>query len=156
MKIKALIMDVDGTLTDGSIYIGDHGEVMKRFDVKDGYAIHDILPSLGIIPIIITGRTSKIVEYRCKELGITELVQGSLCKVDDMHNILAKLGITLEETAYIGDDLPDKECMERVGLCGCPADAVEEIKNVCDYVSEKNGGGGAVRGFIEWIKDNRY
>lgn len=152
MKIKALIMDVDGTLTDGSIYVGNQGEVMKRFDVRDGYAIHNILPLLGITPIIITGRTSAIVANRCKELGITELVQGSLCKVEDMRSILARLGITLEETAYIGDDLPDKECMELVGICGCPTDAIEEIKNICDFVSSKKGGDGAVRDFIEWIK----
>ena len=152
VNVKALIMDVDGTLTDGGIYIGNQGEVMKKFDVRDGYAIHNILPSLGIIPIIITGRTSKIVENRCKELGITELVQGSLCKAEDMRSVLAKLGIALEETAYIGDDLPDKECMELVGICGCPADAVEEIKDMCDFVSGKNGGNGAVRDFIEWIK----
>lgn len=155
MKIKAFIMDVDGTLTDGGIYIGNQGEMMKRFDVKDGYAIHNMLPLLGIIPIIITGRTSQIVENRCKELGITELVQGSSCKVKDMMSILDKLGIALEETAYIGDDLPDKECMEMVGVCGCPIDAVDEIKKLCDFVSNQKGGNGAVREFIEWIKDTR-
>ena len=153
MKIKALIMDVDGTLTDGCIYIGSEGEIMKRFDVKDGYAIHNILPSLGIKPIIITGRESKIVERRCKELGITELVQGSSNKVKDMINILAKLDISLEETAYIGDDFPDKECMEMVSICGCPMDAIDEIKSICNFISTKNGGNGAVRDFIEWIRD---
>lgn len=153
MKIKALIMDVDGTLTDGGIYMGNPGEIMKRFDVRDGYAIHNILPLLGITPIIITGRTSEIVKNRCRELGITELVQGSFCKEEDMCNILNRLGITLEETAYIGDDLPDKECMELVGVCGCPSDAVDEIKTICDFISDKKGGNGAVREFIEWIKE---
>lgn len=155
MKIKAFIMDVDGTLTDGGIYIGNQGEMLKRFDVKDGYAIHNMLPLLGITPIIITGRISQIVENRCKELGIAELVQGSSCKVNDMMSILDKLGIALEEAAYIGDDLPDKECMEMVGVCGCPIDAVDEIKKICDFVSSQKGGNGAVREFIEWIKDTR-
>lgn len=152
MKIKALIMDVDGTLTDGGIYMGSTEEVIKRFDVKDGYAIHNILPELGISPIIITGRKSKIVENRCKELGVKELVQGSSCKVKDMLGILERLKITLEEVAYLGDDIPDKECMEMVGVCGCPADAVKEIKEISDYVSTKNGGYGAVRDFVEWLK----
>ena len=125
---------------------------MKKFDVRDGFAISHILPMLNITPIIITGRNSQIVENRCKELGIIELVQGSLCKVDDMRSILDRLGITLEETAYIGDDLPDQECMELVKVSGCTNDASEEIKSICDFISEKNGGNGAVREFIDWIK----
>ena len=76
MSIKLLVMDVDGTLTDGHIYMGPDGEVMKAFDVKDGYGIAHILPRYGIIPVIITGRRSQIVERRCAELGITELYQG--------------------------------------------------------------------------------
>ena len=79
-KIKYLVMDVDGTLTDGKIYMGENGEVMKAFNIKDGYAISYFLPSNGIIPIVITGRKSKIVENRCKELGITEVHQGCIDK----------------------------------------------------------------------------
>lgn len=154
MKIKALIMDVDGTLTDGGIYMGENGEVMKRFDVKDGYAIHNMLPQMGIIPIIITGRTSQIVLNRCKELGIKNVVQGSKNKVEDMVKILAQEKIDLKEVAYIGDDMNDYECMQKVGLRGCPGDAVQEIKEISEYITKSTGGNGAVREFIDWIGKN--
>ena len=150
-KIKALIMDVDGTLTDGGIYMGQDGEEMKRFNVKDGYAIHNILPKYNVIPVIITGRKSRIVENRCKELGIKRVVQGSINKVEDMLQILKQERIELEETAYIGDDLNDYECMQMVGVRGCPNDAVKEIKEISDYIATAIGGNGAVREFIEWI-----
>lgn len=150
-KMKALIMDVDGTLTDGGIYLGQNGEVLKRFSAKDGYAIANILPKYNIIPIIITGRESRIVENRCKELGIVEFVQGSKDKIYDMNRVLKKLQISLDEVAYIGDDLNDYDAMKMVAVRGCPADAVDEIKGICNYVSKYNGGYGAVRAFIEWI-----
>lgn len=150
-KMKALIMDVDGTLTDGGIYMGQNGEVLKRFSAKDGYAIANILPKYNIIPIIITGRESRIVENRCKELGIVEFVQGSKDKIYDMNKVLKKLQISLDEVAYIGDDLNDCDAMKMVAVRGCPADAVDEIKGICNYVSKYNGGYGAVRAFIEWI-----
>lgn len=152
-KIKALIMDIDGTLTDGGLYIGNTGELVKRFHVKDGYAIHDLLPGMGIIPVIITGRESEIVLQRCKELGITYIVQGSRDKVSDMRKLLFQENITLEETAYIGDDINDLECMKIVGLKGCPIDAAWEVKQISDYVTERTGGNGAVREFVEWIRD---
>ncbi len=152
MKIKALVMDVDGTLTDGAIYLGNDGEEMKMFHVKDGYAIKHILPQMGIIPIIITGKNSKIVQMRCDELGITRIVQGSVDKVADLKKALVTEQIGIEETAYIGDDMNDYECMSLVGLSGCPSDAAEEIKTVADYVTKTKGGKGAVREFIEWMK----
>ncbi len=151
--IKALVMDVDGTLTDGGLYIGAGGEVMKRFHVKDGYAIHDLLPQMGIVPIIITGRTSEIVAQRCRELGITRLVQGSSNKIEDLKKILADENISITQVAYMGDDLNDYDCMKQVGLKGCPSDAVSEIKSIADYVTQSNGGNGAVREFVEWIRE---
>lgn len=150
-KIRALIMDVDGTLTDGGIYVGEAGEVMKRFDVKDGYGIHNMLPEMDIVPIIITGRKSEIVVNRCRELGILDVVQGSKDKVSDMKRLLKDKGIELSEVAYMGDDLNDLECMKLVGVRGCPADAVQEIKEVSDIVTCSRGGYGAVREFINWI-----
>lgn len=151
MKIKALVMDVDGTLTDGGIYMGENGEIMKRFNVKDGYAIHNMLPQMGILPIIITGRISKIVENRCSELEIKELIQGSKNKLVDLLKIIEKFDIKLEEVAFIGDDLNDLEAMKFVGVRGCPFDAIEEIREICEYVSPHMGGNGAVRDFVEWI-----
>lgn len=152
-RIKALVMDVDGTLTDGGLYIGNDGEIAKRFHVKDGYAIHDLLPKMGIIPIIITGRKSEIVLCRCKELGITRIVQGSKDKVVSLKEVLARECIDLEETAYIGDDINDLECMKLVGLCGCPNDAAREIISISDYVTSCTGGNGAVREFVEWMRE---
>lgn len=150
-KIKYLVMDVDGTLTDGKIYMGDSGEIMKAFDIKDGCGIKNIAIPNGIIPIIITGRTSKILENRCRELGIETCYQGVRDKVEKLVLITKDLS----EVAYIGDDINDLSCMEEIksagGIVGCPADSVNQIIDIADYVCSKNGGNGAVREFIDWI-----
>lgn len=153
--IKALIMDVDGTLTDGKLYISNEGECMKAFSVKDGYAIRELLPKYNIVPIIITGRKSEILERRCEELGITELHQGIHDKVKKMYEVLADLDITIEETAYIGDDLNDLACMQKTALTACPVDAANELKHIVTYICEKKGGDGAVREFVEWMMADR-
>ena len=151
MMIKYLVMDVDGTLTDGKIYMGAHGEMMKAFNIKDGCGIHDIAIPGGIIPVIITGRTSEIVKKRCGELGIQQVYQGIKNKIEQL-NIIAD---DLSQVAYIGDDINDLSCMipvkEAGGVVGCPADAVERGKEISDFVALHNGGDGAVRDFIEWI-----
>ena len=152
MKIKLLVMDVDGTLTDGKIYMGENGEVMKAFNVKDGYAIAHMLPEMGIIPVIITGRKSKIVENRAKELGITELYQGVGDKLAVLKNVAEKYNASPDEIAYIGDDINDLDCIEYCGVTACPADAVEEVKRIATYVCKKNGRDGAVREYIDNIK----
>lgn len=150
-KIRLLLMDVDGTLTDGKIYMGEQGEAMKAFDVKDGYGIHELLPQYGIVPVIITGRTSKIVENRAAELGVTELYQGRHEKLETMREILDRFHCPPEEAAYIGDDLLDLPCMRLCGVRGCPADAVPAVREISHFVSTKAGGNGAVREFIEWL-----
>lgn len=154
-NIKVLIMDVDGTLTDGKIYMSNEGEFCKAFDIKDGCGIHDILIPAGIIPVVITGRTSKILENRCKELGITELHQGIQNKIEKLDEVLCGKKIAYSNCAYIGDDINDLPCMVLIknhgGLVGCPADAAKKITDIADYVAKKEGGNGAVREFIEWI-----
>lgn len=149
--IKYLVMDVDGTLTDGKIYMGDSGEVMKAFSIKDGCGIHDILIPSGIVPIILTGRKSSIVENRCSEIGIKDIYQGVLNKVEKLNTLIQDFSTV----AYIGDDINDFSAMEyikdRGGIIGCPADAVQKVKDIADYVTAKNGGDGAVREFIEWL-----
>lgn len=150
MKIKMLVMDVDGTLTDGKIYIGENGEIMKAFNVKDGYGIVSAKKQ-GIVPVIITGRQSKIVEERAKELGIEELYQGVGDKVEVLKGVADKYGVWLDEVAYIGDDLNDLGCMEICGLTGCPGDAVDEVAKFSDFVCKSYGGNRAVREFIEYI-----
>ena len=149
--IKYLVMDVDGTLTDGKIYMSNDGEAMKAFSIKDGCGIHDILIPAGIIPVIITGRSSKIVENRCGEIGIKEIHQGISNKIEKLLSITDNLS----SVAYIGDDINDLSCMKPVkeagGKIGCPADAVKKVKELADFISTKNGGDGAVREFIEWL-----
>lgn len=146
-------MDVDGTLTGGKIYIWTEGEIFKAFDVKDGYAIHYILPKYGITPVIITGRNSVILEKRCAEIGIKLLFQG----VSDKISVLRKVvnGASLDCVAYIDDDLNDLECMQLIkeegGLIGCPSDAIKQVKDIASFQSSKTGGNGAVREFIETI-----
>ena len=150
-KIKYLCMDVDGTLTDGNIYISNHGELFKSFSIKDGYGIKNIAIKNGIIPVIITGRESQITENRCKELDIEIIFQGVSNKLD----ILNELTSDLSTVAYIGDDLNDLSCMKKVnekkGITGCPQDACKEIKLQSMFISQYKGGNGAVREFIEWI-----
>lgn len=150
-NIKYFVMDVDGTLTDGKIYMGNDGEVMKAFNIKDGCGISDILIPEGIIPIIITGRTSDIVTNRCKEIGIKKVYQGVTDKVNKLISVIPDL----QKTAYIGDDINDYDCMLRVkvsgGIIGCPADAEDTVKEIADYIAPHNGGDGAVRDFIEWV-----
>lgn len=148
-------MDVDGTLTDGKIYMGNNGEAMKAFDIKDGFGIHDILIPYGIKPVIITGRESKILENRCQELGIDNLFQGVRDKIFQIQEILSTFKITSGEVAYIGDDINDLPCMQMVkdagGIIGCPADAVQQVKTIADFISHRNGGNGAVREFVEYL-----
>lgn len=155
--IRMLFMDVDGTLTDGKIYMGSSGEICKAFDIKDGCGIRDILPQYDIIPVILTARQSQIVTNRCEELGIRHIYQNCREKTQKMTELSAQFGILPDEQgylqgiAYIGDDILDLPCMELAELAGCPADAVDEVKAVSHFISRKNGGCGAVREFIEWI-----
>lgn len=155
-RIRYFCMDVDGTLTDGKIYMGNDGEVMKAFSIKDGCGIHDLLIPAGVIPVIITGRSSAIVANRCKELGITEFYQRETNKLGKLLSITSDLSTV----AYIGDDLNDVQVMNVVknkgGVIGCPADAAKQVKAISDHVCEKNGGDGAVRDFIEWLLDEGY
>lgn len=152
MKIKMLIMDVDGTMTDGKIYMGPQGEAMKAFSCLDGLGIAKLLPEMGVIPVIITGRSSQITANRAKELHIDHVYQGVADKLAVMERLAAQLGIAREEIAYIGDDLNDRICMEACGITACPADAAAEIVEMVDYVCSRCGGNGAVREFIDYLR----
>lgn len=154
MRIKMLVMDVDGTLTDGRIYIGVSGEAMKAFDVKDGYGIVQ-LAKQGIIPVIITGRNSEIVLRRAEELKITEVHQGVADKLEKLKEVASKYDVQAEDIAYIGDDCNDLECMSYCGFVGCPNDAVEQVKQQANYVCTHDGGRGAVREFCDCILRNQ-
>lgn len=154
-SIALLVMDVDGTLTDGNIYIGVEGEIFKSFNTKDGLGVTYILPQLNIIPAVITGRKSIMLEKRCLELGITELYQGVSDKLSTLKMLISAHNIALSEVAYIGDDLNDLECMQAIqingGLVGCPFDASRKVIELADFKAEHSGGHGAVRDFIDWL-----
>lgn len=151
--IKYLIMDVDGTLTDGKIYMGPKGEAMKAFSVKDGYVFNYILKPKKILPVILTARVSDIVRIRCEELGIKDIYQGKTEKLSLLKETV--LGKDLNSCAYFGDDILDLKCMTVIkkagGIVGCPADAVAEVKAVADYVCINKAGEGALREFVEWM-----
>lgn len=150
-KIKLLVMDVDGTLTDGKINMGPSGELFKSFNIRDGYGINEILPEHDIVPAIITGRTSQIVENRARELHITELYQGKHDKLDTLKSLMSKYDCNRNNVAYIGDDILDIVCMKECAIVGCPADACQEVKDMANYVCLNKGGEGAVREFIEFV-----
>lgn len=148
--IKIMIMDVDGTLTDGKLYISSTGELIKVFNVKDGLGIKK-LHNNGIIPVLITGRESDILVRRAKELGITEVYQGISNKLEILSEVASKFDCNFSQFAYIGDDENDLNCMKLCGICGCPADAINTVKEVSDFISNLKGGDGAVREFIEYL-----
>lgn len=153
-------MDVDGTLTDGKIYMGAQGELLKAFDIKDGYGIKEILPLHNITPVIITARSSEILQNRCRELGITELYQNTRDKFACLTALLERHHSSLAEVAYIGDDCLDLQCMEPVlragGQTGCPADAVPAVMAACSYVAPHKAGEGAVRDFVEYLVNPQF
>jgi 3-deoxy-D-manno-octulosonate 8-phosphate phosphatase (KDO 8-P phosphatase) len=150
LKIKMVIMDVDGTLTDGTLLILSDGEELKSYNVKDGTGI--LLARLaGLKTAIISGKTSKSLEKRAERLKIAEVHQGILDKKKTLDEILAKNKLNLEEIAYIGDDLGDLEVIKSVGLAAAVADAHPEIKKQSHFICKNPGGKGAVREFIEFI-----
>ncbi len=155
--IKLIVLDVDGTLTDGKLYISNSGDEMKSFNVKDGLGITQAI-KLGKEIAIITGKTSKIVHRRCEELGIKEIHQGIKDKISTLDCILDKYNLSYDNIAYMGDDLIDLAVMKRCKLAGAPKDSVDEILAISDFISTKNGGDGAVREFIEFIlkKENLW
>ncbi|WP_368927438.1 3-deoxy-manno-octulosonate-8-phosphatase KdsC [Proteus columbae] len=149
-KIQLLICDVDGVMSDGLIYMGNNGEELKAFNVRDGYGIRCLLTS-GIEVAIITGRQSKLLEGRAKSLGITYLYQGQHNKLLAYQQLLDTLNLKPEQTAYIGDDLIDLPVMEKVGLSVAVADAHPLLTPHANYVTRIAGGRGAVRELCDLI-----
>ena len=149
-NIKMIIFDVDGVLTDGGIYTGAEGEVFKPFFCRDGLGIR-LARQSGLKVGIITGRNSKQVEFRGKELGFDAICQGSLNKRDDYKRIKEEFGLTDEEIAYVGDDLIDLPIMIQVELAAAVGDAMPEVKARSHIISGFPGGRGAAREVIEFI-----
>jgi len=149
--IELLVLDIDGTLTDGKIIYSSKGDELKQFDVKDGLAIASWTKKLHKKVAIITGRKSKLVERRAQELGVSHLFQGVDNKGEILEQILKEENLTWEQIAAIGDDLNDYKMLNKVGLSFAVADAVDDIKEICDIVCLNKGGFGAVREMIEYI-----
>ncbi|WP_159565560.1 3-deoxy-manno-octulosonate-8-phosphatase KdsC [Budvicia diplopodorum] len=149
-NIRLLICDVDGVMSDGLIYMGNHGEELKAFNVRDGYGIRCLITS-DIEVAIITGRNASLVEHRAKTLGITHLYQGQSNKLIAFDKILSNLSLLPEQVAYIGDDLIDWPVMEKVGLSVAVADAHPLLLPKAHYVTRIAGGRGAVRELCDLI-----
>ena len=153
-NIKLVILDVDGTLTDGGVYIDSNGVETKKFNIKDGAGIV-LAEKVGVEFMILTGRKSYCVEHRAKELKIKYVLQGIANKLSYLQQFLSQQGLSPEDVAYIGDDVNDLECMRIVGFTACPADAVEEVRQQCDFVSRYDGGQGAVREVCDMIRKSK-
>lgn len=149
-KIAMLLMDVDGTLTDGTIFVLPDGQEVKGYHVHDGLGIF-LAKMAGLKVGIITGKTSPALERRAERLGIEELHQGILDKKKVLEEIAERHNLTLDQIAYIGDDLGDLEVMQTVGFPAAVANAHPMIKKVARYICRAEGGRGAVREFIEFI-----
>lgn len=153
-KIRAIITDVDGVLTDGGIYYDSAGHEMKKFNAKDGMAI-GMLHQAGFKIGVITGRNSQMVARRIEELGIDFYVGGANDKLLHFQNFKNKFGLHDTEIAYIGDDINDLAVMLRCGLKACPSDSFDYIKANMNYIARKKGGEGVFREFADWILQNQ-
>jgi len=149
-RIRLLIFDVDGVLTDGSLFIGDDGQEYKAFNSRDGHGIK-MLAKHGVTIAIITGRTSKVVEHRMANLGVTHVYQGKLDKLPTYEELAAKLDIPAEETAYVGDDVVDLPVMRRVGLAIAVQDAHPLVRTHSHWQTPSCGGHGAARDVCEML-----
>lgn len=149
-NIKLLILDVDGVLTDGSIILDNEGNEFKVFNVRDGHGIK-MLVRAGVKVAIITGRQSKVVERRARELGITEVYQKCYLKTVAFDQIIGKYGLTEKEVAYIGDDIVDIPIFKRVGLSIAVNDAMDDTNDHAMIVTKNRGGRGAVREVCDFL-----
>lgn len=149
-KIKLLILDVDGVMTDGRVVYADSGEELKFFDVRDGHGIK-LLMRAGIEVALVTGRRSAVVQKRADDLGIGKVYQKALKKIEAYEEILSTGDLTDEQVAVVGDDLPDLPLLRRCGLAVCVKNGIDEAKKESDYITSNEGGRGAVREVCELI-----
>jgi 3-deoxy-D-manno-octulosonate 8-phosphate phosphatase (KDO 8-P phosphatase) len=149
-RIRLLILDVDGVLTDGGLVYGPTGEELKIFHVRDGHAI-GVAQAAGLTVSVVSGRSSAAVARRMADLGVTEVHQGVSDKLALLATLCARHGIGADAAAFMGDDLPDLPLLGAVGLALAPADAVADVRRAAHWISRRGGGGGAVREAIEWL-----
>ena len=149
-RIRLLALDVDGTLTDGGVFYDDAGRELKRFHIHDGLGIV-LAGFVGLGIAWMTGRTSPLVERRARELGVTDLLQGVRDKAQTLDDLALRRGLSLDEIAFMGDDLNDLPALRRAGFAVAPANAVPEVRAAAHLVTPRAGGAGAVRDAIEAI-----
>lgn len=148
--IKAVLFDVDGVLTDGSLTFDEDGRELKTFNAKDGQGIV-MLNRAGILTGIITARKNPTVRHRFENLGMTKLYEGEKNKIAALEDFMKEYVLNFDEIAYVGDDLPDICVLSKVGLACTPADGMDEVKKYVHFISSKNGGRGAVREICDFI-----
>lgn len=149
-QITTFIFDIDGVLTNGIVHITNKGELLRNMNIKDGYAMKTAL-KLGYNICIISGGTNKGVKIRLQDLGIKDIYLGTYNKIEQFEDYLNGYNIKPENVLYMGDDIPDFDVMQKVGLPTCPKDAVPEIQAISKYISQKKGGNGCVRDVIEQV-----
>ena len=149
-SIKAFVLDVDGVLTDGSLLLLDDGQMMRRMNIKDGYALQLAIKK-GYHVLIISGGSSDAVKLRLQKLGVNEVFMKVTDKKNMLISYMEKHNLSGEQVLYMGDDIPDLAAMQLSGLPCCPADAVPEIKTIAHYISPVNGGNGCVRDVVEKV-----
>ena len=149
-KLRLFATDVDGVLTDGGMYFGESGEEMKKFQAHDGMGIK-LLQAEGIITAIITMENTKLVARRAEKLGIPEIHQGVRDKLAVIRQLVEKYQLTLDQAAYMGDDVNDLPALRAVGFSGAPADCVDPVRRAAHYLCRKKGGDGAVREVVDLI-----
>jgi len=147
--LKLLVVDVDGVMTDGGMYYTESGDEFKKFHTRDGVALRRLTRSGFEVAIISSGFNKKLIQRRADLLGIKHVHVGDVPKIKTLEDILATLNLTMQNVAYVGDDLNDKEAMEKVGLSACPADAEEPIKEMVDFILRRKGGEGCIREFVD-------
>lgn len=149
-NIKAIIFDIDGVLSKGTITMDAAGHPMRTMNIKDGYAIQ-LAQKLGLRIAILTGGSSEAIQVRYSSLGVEDIYQGCAVKINTYEEFLRRYGLTDDEVIYMGDDIPDYEVLKRVGCPTCPKDACSDIKDICLYVSPYDGGCGCGRDIIEQV-----
>ena len=149
-ELRLIAFDIDGVFTDGRFYLSDDGVETKAFNTQDGYGIRRLLTA-GVAVAVISGRPSAAVTRRMAELGVEHVLLGVKDKVAAFDKIVVELGVTADECAYVGDDIPDLDLLRHVGYSVAVANAVKEVRDFCDYTTSANGGFGAVREICDLI-----
>jgi len=153
-NIKMFLTDCDGCLTDGGMYYSEDGNELKRFQAKDGYGLRMIKEN-GILTGMITGEDRRLNERRAEKLDLDIFYGGCKDKANLLGDLCNKYNVKPSEVVYVGDDLNDYEIMKMVGIACCPANAIQQIREIADYISPMNGGDGAIRDIIDWLLQRR-